>query len=80
MANVLKATNQLDKNIDQTLVTSVPDKSSLLQPRPEETWNSQCTKLHEERKCQNFFKMNDYGCRTTTPLCHVLGNPQKSPT
>lgn len=21
--------------------------------------------------------MNGYGCRTTTPHCHVLGNPQK---
>lgn len=50
-------TNQLDTNIDQALVTSVPDKSSLL-PRPGETWNSQCTQLLEEKKIQNFFNTN----------------------
>lgn len=43
-------TNQLDTNIDQTLVTSVPDKSSLLLPRPGEIRNSQCTQLLEKKK------------------------------
>lgn len=69
-------TNQLDTSIDQALVTSVPDKSSLL-PRPGETWNSQCSQLLEEKKISELLQHEWLEMHNHNPTLPCPGEPIK---